>query len=156
MPHERTLYEATLDCRFGRQFSLMNARLYQRIDFVFGFVSLFGGSTAFGGAIAQNPTLAGAAGVVLAVASILERLMAPALKAHEFKEHAKRFADLDARAHSMDVAHIDSELRRLQAEGPMGFEALALPAHNANLLSNGHADMVEALPLGSRFLRALV
>lgn len=150
MAHERTLYEAILDCRFGRQYCHLNARLYGRIDFAFGFLSLVGGSTAFGGAIAQNPTLAGIAGVVLAGTSVMERLMAPAIRAYEFREHAKRFADLDARAAGMSLTRFDAELRRLQVEEPMGIDALTLPAHNANLLSNGHPDLVEPLPFSSR------
>lgn len=155
MSHERTLYEALIDCRYGRQFCSLNARLYQRMDFVFGFASLFGMSSAFAGMVANRPTLTIAFGSVFVVGSILERMIAPALKAYEFRQHAKRYADLDARSPGMSLPKIDGELRRLQADGPEGFESLALPALNRNYLSNGHEDMVVPLPWRSRIASIL-
>ncbi|CBJ37878.1 protein of unknown function [Ralstonia solanacearum CMR15] len=153
--HERTLYEATLDCRFGSRFCDLNARLYRRIDALFGFISLFGGTSVFAGTLASYPKLAVPAALIVAASSVLERLIGPAIKAHEFEAQRRRYADLDARSQEMRLADFDAELRRIQAASPSGFRSLELPAHNSNLRTHGHSDLTESLPLLDRIASAL-
>lgn len=154
--HDRTLYEAALDARFGSRFCDLNARLYRRIDTLFGFISLFGATTIFAGVIAFYPALSLPAAVIVAVSSVLERLIAPALEAHEFEAQRRRYADLDGRSAGMSLAEFDADLRQIQAAGPAGFRALELPAYNANLLTHGHRDCVQALPWRSRVAMAFI
>lgn len=144
--HERTLYEATLDCRFGSRYCDLNARLYRRLDALFGFISLFGGTSVLTGTVGAYPKIAVASALTIAAGSVLERLIAPAVKAYEFDAQRRRYAELDARSNTMSVTEFDAELRQIQAEGPSGFRSLELPAHNANLLTHGHGDLTEPLP----------
>ncbi|BCL92130.1 hypothetical protein ACNRBV_10390 [Ralstonia pseudosolanacearum] len=153
--HQRTPYEATLDCRFGSRFCDLNARLYRRLDALFGFFSLFGGTSVFAGTLASYPKLAVPAALIVAASGVLERLIGPAVKAHEFEAQRRRYADLDARNQGMTLANFDAELRQIQAASPSGFRALELPAHNANLRTHGHDDLTEPLPLLDRIASAL-
>jgi hypothetical protein len=138
----RTIEEATLDVRFGQHYNDLNARLYRRLDFGFGFVGLFGGTGAFVAALGEYRTLGLIAGAVLAASAVIERLVRPVEKAVEHDACRLRFADLDARIEQLALADVERELKRLQSTGPSGFHALKIPAYNVNLIANGRPDFV--------------
>lgn len=139
---ERSKYEILLDVRYGARFGELNERFYRRLDLLFGFIGLFGGSGAVVGAIGSYPVIAAICGALVAALAIVERLVRPVEKAIEHCAFKKRFADLDARALKMPVDDVEAELRRLQADAPLGIESLSMPAFNANLRSNGRDDAV--------------
>lgn len=138
--HPRSHYEAVLDVRYGLRFNELNERLYRRLDLLFGFVGLFGGTSAFVAVVGSAPVLAACASALVAASAVIERLVRPVEKAVAHAEFRRRFGDLDARSGALDLVAVDAELRRLQADGPLGFAALARPAFNANLRSNGRQD----------------
>ena len=152
---ERSKYEAVLDVRYGFRFGEMNERFYRRLDLLFGFIGLFGGSAAVVGAIATYPILSLSSGAMVAAFAVIERLVRPVEKAIDHANYKKRFADLDARASKLSLDDLDSELRRLQADAPMGINSLAIPAFNANLRSNGRGDLSTQVSYWSRFIALL-
>jgi hypothetical protein len=142
--YERTHYEATLDVRYGVQFANLSARLYRRIDLMFGAVCLASGTAAFAGAMADRPMVSAVAGATIAAAAILERLIRPVEKAVACEALARRFGDLDAQAGTQSLDALDASLRKLQADPTPCFDGLAVAAHNRNLASHGRAEY--ALP----------
>ncbi len=139
---EAEKYVAVLDVRYGSRYGELNERFYRRIDLVFGFVGLFGGSAVVFGAVSANPTLAAWSGGVVAACAVFERLIRPIERAVEHRDFKKKFADLDARSSAMSCVELDTALRRLQMEAPTGISSLAIPAFNANLRSNGRDESV--------------
>lgn len=139
---ERSKYEVLMDVRYGARFGELNERFYRRLDVLFGFVGLFGGSGAVVGAVGSYTAVAAVSGALVAAFAIIERLVRPVEKAIEHSAFKKRFADLDARALKMQVDDIEAELRRLQADAPLGIDSLSMPAFNANLRSNGRDEEI--------------
>lgn len=152
---DRSKPEAILDVRYGARFGEMNERYYRHLDTFFGFVGLFGGTSVVVGIAASNPTLSAMSGAVVAACAIVERLVRPVEKALEHCTCKKRFADLDARSAMLSLEDIDSELRRLQMDAPIGISALAIPAFNANLKSNGLENAVVAETIWQRLVNCL-
>lgn len=153
--YERSLYEATLDVRYGVRFNELNQRFYQRLDLSFGFVGLFGGSFAFVGVITEHPVIAATAAALVAACAVLERLIRPVERALDHAAFRRRYADLDARTSGLDLSELDAELRRLQGEGPSGISGLSVPAHNLNLMSNGRGDVLIPQSAWQRFVAFL-
>lgn len=149
---ERSKFEAILDVRYGVRFGGMNERCYRHLDLFFGFVGLFGGTAVVVGVAASSPTLSAMSGGVVAACAIIERLVRPVEKALEHCACKKRFADLDARSAKLSLEEIDSELRRLQMDPPVGLSSLAIPAFNANLRSNGLDESVVAETISQRLV----
>lgn len=139
---EGAKYVAVLDVRYGARYGELNERLYRRLDLLFGFVGLFGGSAVVVGAVGSYPMLSALSGGIIAACAIVERLIRPVERAIEHRDFKKRFADLDARASAMSADDVEAELRRLQMEAPTGLSSLAIPAFNVNLRSNGREDAV--------------
>lgn len=151
----RTIYEALLDVRFGRQYNDLNARLYRRFDLFFGFVGLFGGSSAFIAALGEYRTLGVIAGAAIAALAVVERLVMPVEKAIAHEELGRRFSALDEEAGTLDLPTLERELKRLQGTGPSGFYSLKIPAYNANLLANGRPDCTVLASRWERFIALL-
>lgn len=152
----RTHYEAVLDVSYGVRFNELCERFYCRIDMAFGFVSLAGGSAAFAAVMSNSQTLVAVAGCVLAVVSILERLVGASKKAEQHAAARKCYGELHAEADALDLGAIDRRLRLLQSSLPGGIKLLAKPAHNANLQSSGCVDRVLPLSRSERLAEVLV
>jgi len=152
---ERTKYEAILDVRYGQCFNDLNARLYRRLDFLFGFVGLFGGSGALIAAIGQYKTLGVLTGAAVAAIAVIERLVTAVEKAVRHEDFKKEYAGLNAEADRLELSEIDQRLRKLQADGPSGFRTLGRPAYNLNVTANGRPDYVVALTRYERVFRFL-
>lgn len=151
----RTTYEATLDVRFGCHYNEMNARLYRHLDYFFGFVGLFGGSSAFIAALGSYRTLGMIAGASVAAIAVAERLVGPVAKAIAHEEHQRRFSALGMEADSLELSALDRELKGLQGSGPSGFHSLKIPAYNINLIANGRPDRVVAATRWERLMALL-
>lgn len=141
----REFGEAVMDVRYGVRFNEMNERFYRRLDMTLTALSLVGGTAAVGSLLAQLPSLAAFASIAVASVATCQAVFRPQEAALRHNEFRRRFADLDARAPSMDLQVLDAELRRLQGEAPAGLSGLALPAFARNLRSHGFdASAVEA------------
>ena len=147
---ERNHAEAVLDVLYGVTFNDMNERFYRRIDSVFSWINMVGGSAAVAAVAGGRGVVAGVIGGVIAAAAYLEREIRPAQKAVRCAVQREKFGDLAARAPELTLAEIDRELRRLQANGPDTITALAIPAHNANLRTNGFENLVVDVPFLGR------
>jgi len=132
----RSIYEATMDAKFGIHYNDMNARLYRRLDFLFGFIGLFGGSSALVAAIGNYQALGIASGAAIAACAVIERLVASTEKALRHDDYKRRFGALVARCSQLTLEQIDQELITLQTEAPSGFHALKVPAYNALVKAN--------------------
>jgi hypothetical protein len=139
---ERTKYEAELDVKYGWRYNEMNARFQRRLDFIFGFIGLFGGSGAFIAAIGEYKTLGIVAGAMVAAVAVIERLTHPVEYSIAHDTLKEKYAELLVRLPEMPLADIEKELKQLQAKSPCGLTTLAIPAYNANVLSNGRSDYV--------------
>jgi len=156
MNFERTHYEALMDVRYGRTFSEMNERFFNRIDMLFGAVQLFMGSAAAASLFGASESSLKWAGALLAIVAVLERLIGPGRKAESFAHARAAWGDLDARGGALTLEHLDPEIRTLQSTLPSGIGLLAMPACNANLRSNGHEDRVLSLTWMERLASAVV
>jgi hypothetical protein len=136
----RTKYEAILDVRFGQRYNDLNARLYRRLDLVFGFVGLFGGSGALIAAIAQDRAWGIATGALGAAVAVIERLVGAIEKAVKHDEFKRKYAELNVEADELELSEIERQLRQLQADAPSGFHSLLKPAYNVNVAANGRPD----------------
>jgi hypothetical protein len=141
----RTHFEAVMDVRYGVCFNDLCERFYSRLDMAFGALSLTGGSAAAASVVNGSPTLAAAAGLVLAVVAVFERLVGAAKKAEQHAAARRAYGDINALAQAMGVEEIDARLRVLQSSTPSGISSLGMPAYNANLRSAGHAQRVQPL-----------
>lgn len=150
--YARTHYEALMDIKYACVFNRLNESLYDRLDFVFGFVGLAGGSAVFASAIANKPELAALSGLVLALLSIVERLVGAARKSEQHKQAVHVFADLEARAHGLSLEQLDGELTKARAAAPKGVSGIAVLAFNANLITAGRSSFCLPVPVWSRFL----
>lgn len=148
---ERTKYEAILDVRYGQCYNELNARFYRRLDLLFGFVGLFGGSGALIAAIAEYKTLGVITGAAVAAIAVIERLVGAIEKAVRHEDFKKKFASLNIEADHLEFAEIERRLRELQADGPSGLHTLGRPAYNLTVTANGRPDYTVAL---SRWERA--
>jgi len=140
-----------LDVLYGVEFNDLNVRFYRRLDGLIATLNLVLGSAAAATLIAKLPGLAGWSGLAIAVLSAIQKTVNPADKALKCAEHRAKYGDLAGRAAEMSLAGVDKELRALQATGPDTIAALAIPAYNANLRSNGYeAHVIHPVPILSR------
>lgn len=147
---QRNVGEAILDVLYGIRFNDLNVRFYRRLDGLLASLNLILGSAAAVTLLSKQPEIAGWSGLLVAIVSAIDKTMKPADKALRCAEHRAKFGALAARAHDMNLADIDRELRVLQACGPDTIEALAIPAFNDNLRSNGHYDDIVKVPFLGR------
>lgn len=147
LPPERTHAIAVMETRYAAHYGARNERFWGRLDTTLGLLGAFGGSAAFGAAIAGNANLGAVAGVVLAAASCVSLVTRPLERSIAFRDYRRKFGDLDARSPQLSLAELDKELKCLQHEAPNGLESLAALAWNDVVMSNGHPDRVK--PLGA-------
>ena len=155
LPPERTHANAVMEARYAAHYGARNERFWGRLDTTLGLLGAFGGSAAFGAALAGNTALGAVAGIVLAAASCVSLVTRPLERSIEFRDHRRKFGDLDARAPQLSLAEMDKELKCLQHEGPNGLEALAVVAWNDAVMANGHPDLIRPLGFFERMVSAL-
>lgn len=154
---ERTHYEATLDVRFAIEWNALNARLFRRVDALLKGLSLLLGSAAFGAWMAAAPQWSGLAGLLVALVTILDVVLAPGKKACAHDEARRQFNALAVRAPGLPLADLDAALETLRVECTAGgVDALRAVAYNRNLAAASRADQL--IPLGplERLLAVLV
>ncbi|MDQ2187190.1 hypothetical protein RBI13_18585 [Alcaligenaceae bacterium A4P071] len=138
----RTNYEASIDVMYGVRFNEMNERFYRRLDSIFSFLSVLGGSAIFASWLGDKPLIAGVLGPAVVVITYIEREVRPAQKAVRCAVQREKFGELASRLPTMDLAAIDKELRLLQSTGPDSMSSLEIPAYNAVMRSHGHTHSV--------------
>ncbi|GAB2912886.1 hypothetical protein GCM10027093_59000 [Paraburkholderia jirisanensis] len=153
--YERSKYEAQLDVRYGTCWNALNERFFARLDWLFGAITLLGGSAIVYTTTADHKVAAAWIGGLVAASAILERLAGATEKKLEHRAMKKRFAELDARSQSLSLDQLESELKRLQADGPTGMAGLAMAAYNANVRTHGRGDSVGQLTAWGKFLSLL-
>ena len=153
---QRTKHEAHLDVLYGMELNDMNERFYRRLDGIFSFITILGGSGAFAAFIAGHPATAGYVGLVIAIFGYIDREMRPAQKAEKCAQQRRKFGKLAATTHSLSLEQIDQKLRLLQSNGPATISALAMPAHRQNLSSNGYPTDHLEISGWSKFVSFLI
>lgn len=153
--YERTKYEAQLDIKYARCFHSLNERFYCRLDFIFGLITLIGGSAIAASTLGQYEIIYGWLGGMVAISTLVEFLVKAPEKKCAHRDMRAKFADLDARSGSMSLEQIDAELLQLQ-DNSSGIKGLEAVAYNQNLKSNGREDAsVLKLNIWNNFLSLL-
>lgn len=140
--YERTLYEARLDAECYATCHELHVRLWRRFRLLMRMINGFAGSAAFGGWVAAKPELAGAAGLVLALATAIDQAIDPSEKIAMHKMAAQRYAELrrESLAGSMQLVEFDQSLEQIKAEDEAGIQALLVRACNMVRRGAGRND----------------
>lgn len=146
----RTKEESILDIKFGVCYNDLNVRLYRRLDLLFGFVGLFGGSGALIAAIGAYKELGVVAGAAVAGVAVIERLIGSVEKAVRHEEVKRKYSALLIKSDGLDFAEVERRLQKLQCNSPSGFHSLLAPAYNKNVRANGRPDYMLKLSTWER------
>jgi hypothetical protein len=96
------------------------------------------------------------AGLLMALITVLDVVLAPGRKVCEFNEARRKFNELDGKAPSMSIADLDIEIARLRGEyAAVGLRALQSVAYNQNVLANGRGDAAISMTRWERLVAAL-
>ena len=153
--YERTKYEAVLDVSYGICWNSLNERLFGRIDWVFGAITLFGGSTIIFTVTADHKLAAAWVSGVVAISAILERSIGATEKRLEHKAMKRRLCELQAKCSSLSLEEIDRDLSLLRADEPTGLRGLDMVAYNQNVRAHGRGSYIERLSLWEWLLSIL-
>lgn len=129
-----------MEVRYGIHYNAANERFYRRLRLMFDTASIVMGSAAFGGWLADKPSLIAWAGFTVAIVSALNQIVSPAESAARHNEAYRAFTDLDSRAKKMDQEEIGAEIARIRAGTPWGIDALGVTAFNRCLTANGYTE----------------
>ena len=140
---QRTREIAVAEVRFAVEFGALNERVWQSIDTLLNFGQIGAGALALTGAIVQGTTVAAVAGGVLAAISAIQLSLSPLRRSIAFRDARVKFNALNARAPSMTLEQIDSELEALRSEAPQGMRLLEMPALNIVNVRHGFAPARE-------------
>ena len=148
--------EAILDCKYGRCFNDLNARLYRRMGSAFSVVNLIGGSAAFTAAISgSSAVITVIAALAILFVTVLDHEIRPGEKSILCENQRQRFGELLARSANLSHEDLDRELHMLQSTGPSTIDTLSVPAFNQNLITNGYANCVLKESRWQRFVSFL-
>ena len=151
----RTQAQAVMEVRYACHYGELNERFWRHIDTWLNLLGALGGSAAVAALLGQSLLLSGVAGVVMAVASTCQMVLRPLDRAYDFRDARRAFAALDVRAWSLSLADLDAQLKPLQAESPVGFRWLGMPAFNLCMLANGEERAVRPLSWPERIALAI-
>ncbi|WP_161523698.1 hypothetical protein [Chromobacterium haemolyticum] len=151
----RTHYEACIDVVVGQRLAIRHERLNRRLRMLFNFLSLFGGSGAFAGAVSGSPNLTAACGIALAAVSALDFVLSPGEKSWAFTDAAGQYARLRGRMDQLTLEELDRDLRSLQALPGEVLESLRYVAFNDALQECGRMDALTPLTRWQQFMRAI-
>ena len=151
---ERTSSEVFSDVRYAVCYGTLNERFWRRADTMLNLVGAIGGSAAVAGVLGSQATLSLMAGVLVAISSAAQLVLRPADRAQGFKEGRRAFLALEPSAWSASVVEVDAARRRLEAELPIGFRLLEMPAYNAAMRGIGREDLVRPLNWRERIAMA--
>lgn len=142
-------YGQMLDVRYGVTFNYLHQRAYEALGTILKFAQVGVGALAFAGYFASQPTLAGIAGLVVAILGTLQLVCDPSERAARFDAQRERWCDLELAADGLPIEELERRVTGLQARAQRGeIGPLANVAYNANLRANGVADKM--VPLGRR------
>jgi hypothetical protein len=139
-------YPLTWSIRYAMRYGRLQARLLDRIAFVFKIVTLVAGTGAFVAVIAGNETAVAITGLSVAVIAILDALWDPTRKAAKTRELETRFALLNRDANRLSPDELQRGIDDLYDAEVPEIEALRPVAYNAVLRECGNAES-EAFPL---------
>ena len=148
----RAAHDIEFDIRYGARYALRQARFFSRLQGAFTAINLLAGSAAFGGWLARQPELAGAAGLVIAVLAVLDHVVRAGAHAADARHAHGAFTALLARLRCGEEATaLEGALADLQGQAGPEVESLRIPAWNDVLLEMGHQpDQLDALTLRQR------
>lgn len=151
----RTLGHAVMDVRYAIEYGELHEKLWSHIDTGISLVQIAAGALALAGVLTPGRWLTAAAGITLAVLSSVQLCFKPRERSIEFRDTRRKLHDLNANAWSMSLQDVDRALEQIKSEAPRGLDALARPAQNRVLASNGYPNEVEPLKTNESILSAL-
>lgn len=154
--NDRTRYQIELEIRYGMRLDELHRRFYARLGSALTFALLLAGSAAFGGFVAAQPAFAGAAGLAVAVLTLIEVVLRPSERAAYASALARQFGALRASAAELTTDDLERRLAVLQCEAlPGEIDALRSVAMNDVLREHGHDDELLAPSRWQRVIAVL-
>lgn len=96
------------------------------------------------------------AALLMAVTTVMDQLLSPAVRSEQHKFHSRKFSDLDAQAESLSFEELEIRLKYLQSRGPDdGPQPIRWIAYNDTVTSKGHTDLKEPETKTQRIFRVL-
>lgn len=149
-------HHAVMEIRYGIHYNAANERLYRRLRLIFDTLSIVSGSAAFGGWLADKPSMIAWAGLAIAITSAVNQIVSPAEAAAKHNEAYRAFTDLNARAENLSMAEIGAEIAKIRAGSPWGVDALGTTAFNRCLTANGYTEGFLPVSSWQRLISILV
>lgn len=148
-------YTLVLDVRYGAAFNRLQSRLYAHALTALSVLQIAAGSAAVVSVVSQSAVLATLSGIGIAALGAIGAVIDVGGRAARFDDHRRRFAETDAIASTLDLDDLGRRVSTLQGSGPAGeVDALAQPAYNENLRTNGRGDALVPLRRWERLLYA--
>ncbi|WP_425915964.1 hypothetical protein [Pseudomonas sp. GWSMS-1] len=144
MSYSRTHYEAGLDIDYAIELHARHLKLYRHLRWVFSLVFLAGGAAVFSN-ISALGGYAKWTGAAIALAAIIDHLLAPADKIARHADLKRRWCELRADKDSLDLQTLDKQISALTGEDVHIISALEKPSFNANLRRHGRDGFARKL-----------
>jgi hypothetical protein len=142
--------DALFDVEYGYWFNQINERFYRRLDVLLNLVQLVGGSAAALAAMQSAPQAVVIAGLSLAICAAMSLLVQPSVKSERHRACKVQWRELKGDAIHLSDEELHERVSDLQGSGPMGIEALSMPAYNATLCATGRESGVRILSMVQR------
>lgn len=150
--YERTKYEAELDLDFAIRLSELHARMFSRFKRGALLINLIAGSAAFVTLFGSSGLIAGIAGLVVAITSMVDLIWDFGHCAARHQGDREAFLKLRSRQVRLSMEQLDAELDRLRAKAAPTIDALSKPAFNSNLARHSRPECMVSLNAWEKFV----
>jgi hypothetical protein len=133
-------YPLIWSIRYATRYGRLQARLLDRVAFVFKLITLVAGTGAFIAVIAGNNTAVAITGLSVAVIAVLDALWDPTRKAAKTREMEQRFALLVRDADKLPPEELRRAMSDLYDAETPEIEGLRMVAYNDVLRECGNAE----------------
>ncbi|KAF0804911.1 hypothetical protein A6D6_02675 [Alcanivorax xiamenensis] len=132
-------HEIEFRVRWGRRYNERYARIFRRLHGALYAIQLAGAFAGIAAFFKKSPDLASSAGLIIAVAIIMDIVLKPAEKAAIASSIRGNYLHLFRERKKLTPDEIESEISRLQEKGELAdIECLRNLVHNEVLLEMGY------------------
>ncbi len=144
MSYSRTPYEAGLDIDYAIELNSRHLKLYRHLRWVFSLIFLVGGTAVFS-SFSEFEKAAKWVGAAIALAAIIDHLVAPGDKIATHANLKRRWCELRAEKDLLTMTELDQKISNLTGEDVHIVTALEKPSFNSNLRRHGREKLVRRL-----------
>jgi uncharacterized small protein (DUF1192 family) len=150
-----TRFDSLFAAYYGRRFSMVEARLWGRISFLFSFVEAVTGTVAFSAWLSKSPDLASTMGLVIAISVTANQAIKPKEKSMAQEFMKQKFGAIIEDESKLSDDELASRVAALQNEPGSEIEALRDPVYvqTAQELGCSHAPI--PLTFWQKFINAI-